>query len=349
MAIQITNEIRRMYNGVEYVIQPDGDNVTMNGVQYTSATAVVRAIMGAEWTSRVVARSFLGLPAYDGPRRTRTQRIEHSDGTTDDVVVFKKISGKCKHNGCYEPADCKHGFCSQHCNLHSIGSYSDRRYPRSDLPHIGVEIEVVYKDADSFRRGVGIDCHRDGSLGTYGAEYKVLAKSTVIASEVAELVQELWKRRARVNRSCGLHVHLDVRQIGDARRTELLDWMQRTEQAWFGLMPPSRCGSSYARLMTETNRNDHFTWAHVTSYNTVEIRLHGGTLNPYKIAGWVTALVHLQAKTLDASYTFPCTGDADADFWTVFADCPMEGKEYLATRKACGGVVRDAAFGHIEE
>ena len=347
MPIQIQAEIRKTYNGTEYVIQPDGEAFVMNGTRYASATAVVRAIMGADWTSRVVARTFLGLPAYEGERRPRTPRTETIRTSTNDEVVVK-VSGKCKHEGCYEPSHCKHGYCHEHCNRHSIGAYADRRYPRTDAPHMGVEIEVMYNNATDFRRGVGIDCHRDGSLGSYGAEYKLLARSDKVVQKASELVEELWKRRARVNRQCGLHVHIDARQVGAERRRVAMDWLGRTEEVWFSLMPPSRRSSSYVARING-GYGGHYTWANYTGYNTLEIRMHGGTLNPHKMAGWLTALCHLQAKMNDAIYTFPSTGDAEADFWALFADCPQAGKEYLATRKANGGIIRDHAYGHIEE
>ncbi len=341
----IGTEVRKTFRGHEWVVRIVREGrfeLTQDGNRagtYASLTAAAHAVRGDEQS--VNGWSFFGL-------RNPVQRVRST--TTEEPTV--KIGGKCQHEGCYEPADCKHGFCSQHCQQHSIGSYGNRKHPRNDKPHVGVEVEVVYARPEDFRRGVGIECHRDGSLGTYGAEYKVLALAEKAAAEAAELVHELWKRRARVNRSCGLHVHLDVRQLSAARVTELLDWCQATQDAWFTLVPPSRQprpGFIYCERLTADNRRGHFTWAHTTTYGTVEFRLHGGTLNPYKIAGWITALVHLQAKAGDASYAFPDTGDAEADFWAVFADCPAAGKEYLATRKASGGVLRDLAFGHIEE
>lgn len=344
MPITVNDTITKTYGGRDWVITPSDSGYTMDGTAYRTLTGVVKTIMGNDYTNRVVVRQFLGLPEYDGPRRART-------GTPGDMVCGQpyEVKGKCKSEGCYEPADCSHGFCSNHCHRHEIGAYASRKYPRTSDLHIGVEIEVNYPCSDTFRRGVGIECHRDGSLGNYGAEYKLLAKATNIVQEASELVQELWKRRARVDRKCGIHVHLDARQLSDARRMELMTWLKATQEVWFGMMPPSRRSSHYVQRIDDPRYATHYTWANVTSYNTVEIRLHGGTLNPYKVAGWLTAMIHIQAKANDASYVFPSTGDAEADFWAFFADCPVSGKEYLATRKANGGVIRDRAYNHVEE
>ncbi len=338
MPLTTGTQLRKVYNGTEYVLTVLGESLfeLNTGRQFTSLTAAAKFVRGN--TNVVSGPVFWGLGA-----QVRASSTGRSSPTCSAVV-----KGKCQSEGCYEPADCKHGFCKDHCHRHEIGSYGSRKYPRTAEPHIGVEIEVKYADTVNFRRGVGIDCHRDGSLGDYGAEYKVLAKSGAVVAEAAELVETLWKRRARVDRKCGMHVHLDVRQLTDSRREELMTWLWKTQDAWFDLMPPSRRTNHYVAKLNGPD-GSHYSWANRSPYNTVEIRLHGGTLNPHKVAGWLTAMVYLQAKANDAGFTFPSTGDAEADFWAVFADCPQAGKEYLATRKANGGVIRDHAYGHIEE
>lgn len=349
-AIIVGTEIRKVYNGVEHLVvvtnvRTDNGSVVgvrWNGTQYPSLTAVAKAIKQDDRS--INGWDFFGL---ENPVRiTRTPR----NASTSETPPATKCQGKCQRDGCYEPADCKHGWCHKHCtHEHRLNSYSSRKYPRCNACHIGVEIEVKYDTQDDFRRGLPLGGHSDASLGSYGAEYKVLGKATQVAAMCAELVEELWKRGARVDRRCGMHVHIDTRQLGEARTKDMLAWMQRTQETWFGLVPPSRRNNHYVVRMVTGNWSLHTTWAHMTQYNTVEVRLHGGTLNPYKIEGWLVALIHLQAKANDATYTFPNTGDAAADFWALFADCPREGKEYLKARAANDGVVLDQAFRHVEE
>jgi hypothetical protein len=351
--LTVGQRITKLWNDAEWIVEIESVNpirvtVYKNTIvrigTYASMTAAAQAVRGND--GAVNGWSFFGLRNPNA--RTVTRRVTRDDGTTEEVVV-ELPKGKCKHEGCYEPAACKHGFCSDHCQRHSIGMYSTHTTPRNNKPHVGVEIEVLYASHDDFRRGIGLDnAHADGSLGGMGAEYKLLAESTKIAAEAANLVKELWTRRARVDRTCGLHVHLDVRQISTTRKNDLYDWAKRTQDVWFSLVPPSRRHNCYVSRI-EGSHSSHYTWFHYTSYGTAEIRLHGGTLNPFKMAGWLTAMVHLQAKAHDATYTFPNTGDAEADFWTVFADCKAEGKEYLAARKAHNGRLRDKAFSAVEE
>lgn len=344
--ITVGTEIRKVYDGVEHLVvvtnvRTDNGSVVgvrWNGTQYPSLTAVAKAIKRDDRS--INGWDFFGL---ENPVRiTRTR-------STSKPRPATKCEGKCQREGCYEPADCKHGFCHRHCtHEHRLGAYASRKYPRCDACHIGVEIEVKYNNQHDFRRGLPLEGHYDNSLGSYGAEYKVLGKATQVAAMCGELVKELWKRGARVDRHCGMHVHIDVRQLDGTRRQDMLGWMLRTQETWFSLVPPSRRNNHFVQRMSGTHGN-HTTWAHPTVYNTVEVRLHGGTLNPYKIEGWLVALIHLQAKANDATYAFPDTGDSAADFWSLFADCPREGKEYLKARADNDGVVQDRAFRHIEE
>jgi hypothetical protein len=338
------------HNGVTYRVEVESDNSFLllnTGTRFTSLTACRRSITGQNYGS---GRPFFGLPVQ---RRTPRPVSQVSDAvaailTEPARMTCSKVTGKCKQTGCYEPADCKHGYCQAHCTVgHSHLPYSSRTMPRNDRPHVGVEIEVVYRDAETLRRGLPLGGHSDGSLGSYGAEYKVLAESDKISGACADLLQELFKRGARVNRSCGLHVHLDVRQLSDARRREVLAWLERTQDTWFSLVPPSRRNNTHVQRIP--NSYNHYQWANLTSYNTLEIRIHGGTMNHFKLDGWLSALTHLQAKALDASFAFPNSGNGDEDFWALFADCPAEGREYLRARQDNAGVIRDRAFRHVEE
>lgn len=336
--LDVGTTIRKNWNGVDHVVEVTQYGFTYNGRTYSSLSAAAKAVRGDN--APVSGWSWFGIVNPLARVVTRTT-------TTTTVRVTELPKGKCQHKGCYEPADCKHGMCHIHCNQHRIGSYSSRSMPRCAAPHVGVEIEVVYGSDETLRRGAGLDnAHADGSLGSLGAEYKLLGKAHEICGMASELVQEVWKRGARVNRHCGLHVHLDARSVSYARRNEVMSWLQRTQETWFSLVPPSRRNNQYCQRITNPSHTVHYTWANYTSYNTLEIRLHGGTLNPFKLIGWLTALTHLQAKINDPSFVFPAGQD---DFWAVFNDCPDAGKEYIQSRIDNGGILTDRAFRAVEE
>ena len=269
---------------------------------------------------------------------------------------------KCLTPGCYEPADCWHGYCAGHCpKRHPIRDHHRSRKPTTSVPHIGVEIEVQFSCTDLRKRVLPLKAHYDGSLETgsnVGAEFKILAPAKQIAKKATRVLRQLWERKAKITPKCGLHVHLDVRQATPARITALLDWAQLTQEVWFGLVPPSRRENHYCTRITKTNRSQHYTWMNLTRHKTLEVRLHAGTLNPFKLEGWLVAMEHLQHKLLDETYTFPAAAPAVTDetgsqsvippeaeaFWAVFADCPKAGKEYLQARSKANGQLRDFAF-----
>lgn len=260
---------------------------------------------------------------------------------------------KCKREGCYEPADCWHGFCAKHCHAstHREREYNRRTYPKGNEPHLGVEIEVEYSNDTDKKRGISFTAaHHDGSLQC-GAEYKILAPTKRCWRKCEVVLEKLWERRAKVTNRCGLHVHIDTRNVSHDRLQKAWAWLHLTQEVWFGLMPHSRRDNNYCHKVAGMVTSDHYAWVHTTRYSTLEIRLHGGTLNPFKVRAWLACMAHLQAKMMDPTYEFPTVTpeqDATACFWAFWADAPKEAREYLSTRKLNNGVINDYAYQQVE-
>lgn len=265
---------------------------------------------------------------------------------------------KCKSVGCYDPEDCRHGYCAKHCpKHHKIAEYSVRAYPTSNLPHIGVEIEVEFDSHTDLKRAIPLKATHDGSLNEYGAEYKVLAPAKKICAKTAKLLEELWIRRAKVTRRCGLHVHIDVRNVHNVRLQKVFRWLKHTESEWFNLMPTSRRPSNTEYLKVLPNKlygpvevpsfscpTEHYIWIHKTPYSTLECRLHGGTLNPHKVGGWLEVMIYLQQRIQDNKYEFSIAKNPKEAFWEVFKDSNTIAKEYLQARMINNGVIKDYAY-----
>lgn len=257
---------------------------------------------------------------------------------------------KCKKEGCYEPADCSHGYCGQHCSYnHSTHDYHWRRKPRCPRPHVGLEVEVEFDCSRDRKRAISLPgASYDGSLSDCSAEFKLLSKENRAITNGKKLLAELWVRRARVSGRCGLHVHLDARMVSHDRRLEVMGWLMRTQEVWYSMIPARRRESSFVRRIKTPSNCEHYVWAHFTAYRTLEVRLHPGTINPHKLEGWLSAMIHL-ANWMRGDKPFPSTGDAAQDFWALFADAPREAQEYLHTRMDAQGVVRDYAYESREE
>lgn len=223
--------------------------------------------------------------------------------------------------------------------------------PTPALPRFAsVELEIAYYDSadrthddhvlepclhnwcDHWFSSIGTD----GSINTEdGVEIRTApARGAKFSMQISQLCDVLTGHRTRVNRTCGLHVHVDARNTDltgyertrdDALHNTLQMW--REAESWaFSIMPASRRGNSYCRpLFTMPGRgtpvdmpagdfqyafenwcSDRYFPINMQSlrrHGTIEFRLHNATTSERHItawARWCCAFVNL-ALTRDAS------------------------------------------------
>lgn len=127
----------------------------------------------------------------------------------------------------------------------------------------GVEIECTYKDeedieavADEIDDAIGIG--GDGSIDGNGAEIRTPPASGKAAEAMMnELCASLNKHGCKVNKSCGLHVHIDAKDMGKAVNDDK-KW-QLVQNYWMfyiamdtvirSFLPNSRRKNSYCKKM----------------------------------------------------------------------------------------------------
>lgn len=177
-----------------------------------------------------------------------------------------------------------------------------KRYPKA-----------VFRDIEAMIPGVKIKT--DGSVKPCYAD---AAEATLLAgpngySRLEKLTKLIRDRGAFVNKSCGVHVHLDVRGIQKrevgVRAAKLFSAIQVLKD----LVPDSRftecpCGCSpilnhYCKVEKpsfgdpgDPDRGDRYRAINLESYKkfmTIEVRLGGGSLNPSKIWHWANLLLCL--------------------------------------------------------
>lgn len=201
------------------------------------------------------------------------------------------MKAKCKCKGCFSDATCRDGMCGKHTTAERHKrNYSARNRPRTTAPHIGVEVECIASDYVVHRAllsQTSTPCH-DGSLGAFGCEYKLCAPATHIVRKAARLVSHVREAGGSVDKRCGLHVHIDCRNVSTTRQLQVCDWLALQEEWMFSLMPKSRRDNVYCQ---RTINEGHYSWVNRTSQKTIEVRLHGGTLNPHKVSGWLSAMI----------------------------------------------------------
>jgi Putative amidoligase enzyme len=217
--------------------------------------------------------------------------------------------------------------------LQSIDSQKSRiklaKSPAKDSKknYIGVELELVcrvdrsileQKFCESYLGGYVYVKH-DGSIqtentGDFVHEVTVLCPESMYESIITRVCEVLNRKQigGYVNNSCGLHVHYDARnRIVEKMFHNMVSILPLATK----MVPKNRLISSHAQQYCKLNKhklfaeqrklNDRYTAINANSYsshNTIEVRLHSGTLNPVKINCWIKTFLNAinHPETLDA-------------------------------------------------
>lgn len=178
-------------------------------------------------------------------------------------------------------------------------SLQETKRPTSNDNYIGVEIEF-YSPCQSSSE-LGLDNHRlanliqvggDGSIraepGMVGQELKLLSIEKEFASNLKTIVDVLVKKGAKVNNSCGLHLHFDMRNRNVRKAYYNLidanDFVVKTvsnERQTNKYCIPSMKESFY-----DQKSQGHHCGVNASAYDkykTIEIRFHEATLDADEI------------------------------------------------------------------
>lgn len=178
--------------------------------------------------------------------------------------------------------------------------------------NIGIEIEFFSRHRPNII-GLGI-LKDDGSIRADEGEplefASWVAKGDAFLDLVDNVCNKLKAVDAKVNKSCGLHVHLEVSNETDDTRSNIRNWWQIFESIFFAIVSPSRRNNSFTRktvgVPDRTWSSDRYHALNVMAYRrhgTYEIRLHQGSVNPEKIKNWTIILLNF----FDTFSTVPAT------------------------------------------
>ena len=181
---------------------------------------------------------------------------------------------------------------------------------RSDIPNLStlgkhlVDIDddgsVHYQETEEDRNNSEEDEDGDGEEDSdcHGsAEVKVTFRHEK-PIRLKGVVEKLGRANAEVNTTCGMHVHLDQRGVSQITAGKRAKRLIKALPALGKLVAPSRLGNQYCHFNRdiykgvpyrhEYNRYRaiNFRTAY-SSHRTCEVRLHGGTLDFWKIIGWI--------------------------------------------------------------
>lgn len=129
----------------------------------------------------------------------------------------------------------------------------------------------------------------------------------------------LVKKRCLTNKSCGFHVHYDARNLDETTIKKIYTVLSVFQETFYNMLPPSRKESRYCRPVKDNYRKlfgtkfDYFwydceetklltnmkvdkynatryvgiNFHSLAQHNTVENRMHSGTINFVKIRNWI--------------------------------------------------------------
>ena len=213
---------------------------------------------------------------------------------------------------------------------------------------VGVEIETIADEEpngchpESFRRSY------DGSIdGEHGCEYiSKPMNGDQLFHEIDEMGDYLWNEGYHMNRSCGLHIHIDARDLFYKELKGIMLVIKSFEDTIFNILPKSRSKTNWCKKLPMTKEsimqihsdsdfiaswydycgeypsmdkyNDsryHGLNLHARVYlGTIEFRYHSGTNNKTKIKNWITICQSIVQKGIEISKIIH--DNSDPETWT---------------------------------
>jgi hypothetical protein len=182
--------------------------------------------------------------------------------------------------------------------------------------YVGIEVEFIYTGNDKALRDEliknklhkNVRIEGDGSLrachnSNYStAELQIIAKTTEVESVMNRLqkVMDNPSIDGYANRSCGTHVHLDMRH-----RDHVLVFknLVRIQDILRGCQPIGRLKNTHCKpnksdvFGDDSNRYLVVNPNSFSKHNTVEVRIHEGTVDAESIINWVKFLDSIASTT----------------------------------------------------
>lgn len=194
----------------------------------------------------------------------------------------------------------------------------EAKSPKTQEHHVGVEIEffapvnsdILAEHLVSINEYLCLKT--DGSIraesGHHGHELTICVPESKRAEVITKVCAVLREVRAKVNSSCGLHVHLDMR---NRDRYTAFNNLVAAQTILYAMQPSSRRSNRFCRKVEHDFdaglRADSKYWGvNSQSYQrlkTIEVRLHAGTTDATKINNFVDILCHVVSKSTTVTST----------------------------------------------
>jgi hypothetical protein len=198
-----------------------------------------------------------------------------------------------------------------------VASYLDGpqyKQPSSGTQYIGIEIECYGKmhryslqklffkyDLEDYVM-IGNDNTiepPDDDSTYYTYEIRLLIPQQYLTPILKKFGRVFRVARLKANESCGLHVHLDMRQRDEAESYQKL---LNFHDALFAIVNKDRWNNEYCVQTTEETIAAHhnaINFAAYSEHQTIEVRMHHGCTDTSKIEKWIRLLINvIDAKSV---------------------------------------------------
>jgi len=163
---------------------------------------------------------------------------------------------------------------------------------------IGLELEGftthTFKEIETaipyFARVVGDGSIRTNNPEENAAEIKAVFPRGTLEPRLYQLTKTLRTLGMKCNKSCGLHVHFDMRNRTAEEVLRLAKRADKWVKALAELVPVSRRDQHYCKFGISASGHDRYravNFAAYHKYKTLEIRLHSATFDYAKILSWI--------------------------------------------------------------
>ena len=181
------------------------------------------------------------------------------DEIHNDYVMYSDHMDAYYCEGCY-PGDGEDIDLDNYCGTNIPASHSaegDTFSINKFERLVGVEIETIADEEpndlhpESFRRSY------DGSIeGEHGCEYiSKPMNGDQLFHEIEAMGDYLWNEEYHMNRTCGLHIHIDARDLFYKELKGIMLVVKSFEDTIFSMLPNSRSKTNWCKKLPISKQN----------------------------------------------------------------------------------------------